>query len=108
MTKQKPKKFGKPKSFSKYSNADPLQKTSLLSKVFGNQRKLDDARDSFFSSYDFESNINPMRLISFLLLISTILCITMFFIERSNESIYKSWTYQGVTTIPPSDALDFD
>ena len=57
MTKQKPKKFGKPKSFSKYSNADPLQKTSLLSKVFGNQRKLDDARDSFFSSYDFESNI---------------------------------------------------
>ena len=69
MTKQKPKKFGKPKSFSKYSNADPLQKTSLLSKVFGNQKKLDDARDSFFSSYDFESNINPMRLISLLLLI---------------------------------------
>ena len=32
----------------------------------------------------------------------------MFFIERSNENIYKSWTYQGVTTIPPSDALDFD
>ena len=73
MTKQKPKKFGKPKSFSKYSNADPLQKTSLLSKVFGNQKKLDDARDSFFSSYDFESNVNPMRLISLLLLISTIL-----------------------------------
>lgn len=108
MTKQKPKKFGKPKSFSKYSNADPLQKTSLLSKVFGNQKKLDDARDSFFSSYGFESNINPMRLISFLLLISIILCIGMFFIERSNENIYKSWTYQGVTTIPPSDALDFD
>ena len=78
MTKQKQKKFGKPKSFSKYSNADPLQKTSLLSKVFGNQKKLDDARDSFFSSYDFESNVNPMRLISLLLLISTILFITLF------------------------------
>ena len=73
MTKQKPKKFGKPKSFSKYSNDDPLQKTSLLSKVFGNQRKLDDARDSFFSSYDFESNINPMRLISILLSLTRVI-----------------------------------
>ena len=108
MTKQNPKKFGKPKSLSQYSNTDPLQKTSLLSKVFGNQRKLDDARESFFSSYEFESNVSPMRLISFFLLLSIVLCIAMFFIERSNENIYKSWTYQGVTTIPPSDALDFD
>tara|TARA_Y100001970_G_scaffold266996_1_gene356385 strand:+ start:6496 stop:7533 length:1038 start_codon:yes stop_codon:yes gene_type:complete len=108
LTKQNPKKFGKPKSLSQYSNTDPLQKTSLLSKVFGNQRKLDDARESFFSSYEFESNVSPMRLISFFLLLSIVLCIAMFFIERSNENIYKSWTYQGVTTIPPSDALDFD
>ena len=58
MTKQKPKKFGKPKSFSKYSNADPLQKTSLLSKVFGNQKKLDDAID--FATENLDKFIQPI------------------------------------------------
>ena len=110
MSKEKQKKFGKPKSFSKYSNSnlDPLQKTSLLSKIFGNQKKLDDARKSFFSSYKFESNINPLRLITFLLLISIFLGFEMFFIERSNEKIYTNWKYQGISSVPPSNISNFD
>ncbi len=93
MSKEKQKKFAKPKSFSNYSDSksDPLQKTSLLSKIFGNQKKLDDARKTFFTAYKFESNIKPLRIITLLLLFSVILGIGMFYIERNNEREYKNW-----------------
>tara|TARA_B100000579_G_scaffold437715_1_gene468423 strand:+ start:11994 stop:13037 length:1044 start_codon:yes stop_codon:yes gene_type:complete len=110
LSKEKQKKFGKPKSFSNYSDSkiDPLQKTSLLSRIFGNQKKLDDARKTFFTAYKFESNINPLRIITLLLLLSVILGLGMFFIERNNERIYKSWKYQGISSIPPSNISNFD
>jgi len=107
---KKSKKFGKPTTYSRYSSEinNPGQKTSLISKIFGNQKKLDDARKSFFSPYTFESNIVTLRIISILLLISIILSLGMFFIERNNESVYKSWKYQGISSIPPSNVLNFD
>jgi len=110
LSKEKQKKFAKPKSFSNYSDSksDPLQKTSLLSKIFGNQKKLDDARKTFFTAYKFESNIKPLRIITLLLLFSVILGIGMFYIERNNEREYKNWKYQGISSIPPSNISNFD
>ncbi len=110
MSKEKQKKFARPKSFSRYSNSqkDSIQKSSLLSKVFGNQKNLDEARKSFFTAYSFESNINPLRIITFFLLIAIVMSFGMFFIEKNNEKIYKNWKYQGISTIPPSNAINFD
>ena len=110
MSKEKQKKFARPKSFSRYSNSqkDSLQRTSLLSKIFGKQKNLDEARKSFFTSYSFESNINPLRIITFLLLIAIFMCFGMFFIEKDNEKIYNNWKYQGISSIPPSNAINFD
>lgn len=110
MAKEKQKKFGKPKSFSRISNSqkDPLQKTSFLSKILGNQKNLDEARKTFFTAYSFETNINPLRIITLFLFIAILMCFGMFFIEKNNENIYKNWKYQGITSIPPTSAINFD
>lgn len=108
MKNQQKKKFYKPKSFNKLTNANESNQISLLSKIFGSKKELDLARSNFFNKFNFESNINSLRILTFLLLISVFLSLAMFFIERSNEKIYQSWSYEGIENIPPSNTLDFE
>jgi hypothetical protein len=105
---QKKKKFYKPKSFNKLTSGNESNQISLLSKIFGSKKELDIARNNFFNKFNFESNINSLRFLTVLLLISIFLCSAMFFIERNNEKVYQSWKYQGIENIPPSDILNFD
>ena len=108
MKNQQKKKFYKPKSFNNLTNLNESNQISLLSKIFGSKKELDLARSNFFKKFNFESNINSLRILTFLLLISIFLCSAMFLVERNNEKIYQSWKSAGIENIPPSDILDFE
>ena len=108
MKNQKKKNFYKPKSFNKLTSTNESNQISLLSKIFGSKKELDVARNNLFKKFNFESNINSLRFLTVLLLISIFLCSTMFFVERNNQKIYEKWQYQGIENIPPSNILDFD
>ena len=108
MKNQNNKKFYKPKSFNKLTSTNESNQISLLSKIFGSKKELDLARNNVFNKFKFESNINSLRFITVLLLISIFLCSLMFLVERNNEKVYQTWKYQGIENIPPSDILDFD
>ncbi|MQG12081.1 MAG: hypothetical protein FI673_00765, partial [SAR202 cluster bacterium] len=108
MSSKNKKKFQKPSSLTRLTENNENNQVSLLSRIFGSKKELDNARDNFYKKYVFETNINPLRFITFLSLLSFILCISMFFIERNNEQKYETWIYDGIVNIPPSDTLDFD
>jgi len=75
------KKFQKPSSLTRLTENNENNQVSLLSRIFGSKKELDNARDNFYKKYVFETNINPLRFITFLSLLSFILCISMFFID---------------------------
>jgi len=102
------KKFQKPSSLKKLSVKNENNQVSLITRIFGSKKELENARENFFKKYSFETNINPLRIITFLLFLSFILCIFIFLVERNNENTYREWVYDGIESIPPLDTLNFE
>ena len=86
MKKDRTKKFDRPSNYSSKVNKKESNQISLLGKIFGSQKELDVAREGFFSKYNFESNINPLRILSILFVVLIIMSLSLLFVERSNKN----------------------
>ena len=71
MSSKNKKKFQKPSSLTRLTENNENNQVSLLSRIFGSKKELDNARNNFYKKYGFETNINPLRFITFLSLLSS-------------------------------------
>ena len=108
MKKDRTKKFDRPSNYSSKVNKKESNQISLLGKIFGSQKELDVAREGFFSKYNFESNINPLRILSILFVVLIIMSLSLLFVERSNKNTYINWKNTGISNVPPQSILEFD
>ena len=108
MKKDRIKKFAQPSNYSSKINKKETNRISLLGRIFGSQKELDVVREGIFSKYNFESNLNSLRILSILFVVLIMMSISLLFIERSNKNTYINWKNIGISNVPPQSILDFD
>ena len=108
MKKDRIKKFDRPSNYSSKINKKGTNQISLIGRIFGSQKELDVAREGFFNKYNFESNINPLRILSIFFVLLIIMSISLLFVERNNKNTYISWKNSGISNVPPQSILEFD
>ena len=108
MKKDRIKKFAQPSNYSSKINKKETNRISLLGRIFGSQKELDVVREGIFSKYNFESNLNSLRILSILFVVLIMMSISLLFIERSNKNTYINWKNIGISNVPPQSILEFD